>query len=165
VRALQGPSSSLDAVYSPLGRLAGVLIYVVAGVIAVDVFSRSFGLSLRWPFEVYPWAAYWAALIGAGYVTHLDGNVKMDLLVEEHWLGPFERLQPLFTGLVSLAYVTTMTWAGALLTMNLVKSGRVTYELRTPLAYHALAIPIGFGLAAVAILAGILSRRSKKASA
>jgi TRAP-type C4-dicarboxylate transport system permease small subunit len=148
-----------------LGKAAGLLIYLVAISIAIDVGGRLAGQSVRWPFEVYPWVAYWSALIGAGYVTYMNGNVRMDLLVEEGWLGPFQKVQPLFADIVSLIYLGTMIVAGAMLTSDLMASGRVTYELRTPLFYHALALPIGFGLAAAAVLWQMISRRMKPSDA
>jgi TRAP-type C4-dicarboxylate transport system permease small subunit len=157
-------SSRLDSIYGFFGRLSGGLIYLSAGAIAIDVVARLAEMPVRWSFEVYPWLAYWSALIGAGYVTYLNGNVRMDLLVEENWLGPFTRIQPWFADAVSLAFLAAMIWAGSLLTINLWESGKVTYELRTPLFYHSMAIPVGFALAAAAVIALMFTRRSKRAS-
>lgn len=145
-------SRAVTGSFRALGRLSGLLIYLVAIVVALDVAARSLEVPLRWPFEVYPYLTYWSALLGVGYVAFLGGNVRMDLLVEENWLGPFKRPQPLFTALVSFLYLVYMVGAGTWLVSNLVDTGRVTYELRVPLFYHAIAMPLGFGLAAAALL-------------
>lgn len=156
-----GPEKSNSA-FEVLGRVAGALIYVIAAVIAVDVLGRLLEAPVRWPFEVYPYLAYWSALLGAGYVTYRGGNVTMDLLVEEGWLGPFQKAQPVVASLVSVAYFIFVIWAGLMLASDLVASGRMTYELRVPLFYHALALPIGFTLAALAEFVRAARRGSKE---
>jgi TRAP-type C4-dicarboxylate transport system permease small subunit len=146
----------IDSAFEALGKLVGVATYVITAIVAGDVVSRFFGLGARWPLEVYPYVMLWAGLLGGAYTTWRDGNVRMDLLVEEGWLGPFRRIQPYFASLVSLAYLAFMTWAGTLMVLNLVASGRVTYELRTPLFIHAIALPLGLALAGVAAVLRML---------
>lgn len=138
--------------FEALGTVVGIGIYAVTAVIVWDIVSRYLGFGTRWPLEVYPYITLWAGLLGGAYTTYRDANVRMDLLVEENWLGPFERVQPYFAAAVSLVYLAFMTWAGISMVMNLVESGRVTYELRTPLFVHGAALPIGLGLAGVAVI-------------
>ena len=154
--------TTLNKTYRLVGQIAGALIYAAAAVIAADVVFRQVGAPIRWPFEVYPYLAFWSALIGFGYVTYLDGNVRMDLLVEEGWLGPFERMQPLFTSLISAVYLLIIVYGGTELVTNLIETGRTTAELRVPLFYHAIAMPLGFGLATVATLIQMADMRRRR---
>lgn len=138
--------------FEAVGTLSGIGFYAAALVIGYDVINRLIGLGTTWPLEVYPYLSYWAALLGVSYITYYDGNVKMDLLVEEGWLGPLQKLQPTFVFLVSLTYAAYMAWAGFNFVLDLESVGRVTYDLRTPLYLHAIALPLGFSILALALI-------------
>jgi len=127
---------------------------VVSAVVMVEVILRyTMGETLVITEELSRYLMVWIAFLGAVLLMRERGHIAAEGL--GGWLGPLgRRVIAVVADLLSLVFLLTLTWAG-LQTLP----GQLDQYLTTiniPIFWFYLAIPVGSGLMAFAIVARLL---------
>lgn len=134
------------------GGASATLIAFCAAIVALDVILRPFGGSLIWAFEVTELLLLYVTMLALPWLARDRGHISVDVLVSH--LSPSRAARLDVCTSISVAVVClVIAWWGALSTLDayardLANLGLVQY----PLWISRIAIPFGFGLAAVEYL-------------
>lgn len=137
------------------GLAAGVIIALLALLIALDVTLRALGIvNFPWLIEVAEYALFVSTFLAAPWVLHLGGHVRVDVLVAA--LPPAAaRLADLVANLCGLAVSGVLFWYGGAATLaSFGRGSRIANELVLPEWWLLLVIP----LSAALLVAGFARR-------
>lgn len=134
------------------GIAAACLFVSTAFIITFEAVMRFSGSPTSWAFELSIFLIIIGAFLVQAVVMLEDAHIRVDVFVDmmsEKWRKFFFRL----TLAAGLPYVLAMTWQGGVLALEAIETGRMTPGMfRMPYWLPYSAIPIGFGLLALAIL-------------
>lgn len=134
------------------GIIAAFLFVATAFIITYEALMRFLGSPTSWAFELSIFLVIIGAFLVQAVVMLEDAHIRVDVFVDmmsEKWRKFFFRL----TLAAGLPYVLAMAWKGGTLTIEAAQSGRMTPGMfRMPYWVPYSAIPIGFGLLAIAVI-------------
>lgn len=134
------------------GGASAILIAFCALAVSLDVILRFFGESLMWVFEVTELLLLYVTMLALPWLARERGHICVDVLVNNLSPANAARLD-VCTNMAVAAICLLITWWGGLSTVdaysrNLTNDGLVQYSLWI----SRIAIPFGFGLAAIEYL-------------
>lgn len=106
---------AVDRVNSWVGRSLALTIFIVTGVILIEVFSRSvLGQATNWANETTIYLSACAYLLSGGYALAHRRHVRIDVIYERLSARTRTRLD-LFTFMFFCLYVGALIWVGSTL--------------------------------------------------
>lgn len=131
----------------------GVLMLAGVGICLANVVARYvFGNALFWAEEVMVFMVIWGVFLGVASATFDRAHLNMDLF-STHVAGPALRALNGVIVVVMLACCGFMMWQSGQVVKLFISSGVVSVSAGIPKWIPHLAIPVGFGLMALAMLA------------
>ncbi|PIE56133.1 MAG: small integral membrane transport protein [Desulfobulbus propionicus] len=156
----------IDRLSTFFGRVSAWLFFAIAGVIVFEVVARYVFLSPTiWGEEMSRFLQIWATYLAAAYVLAQRKLIAIDLVVKK--LPPLiQRAAEAMALLVMAVFCLVTCWYGTAVMIDSIRVGRATSTmLSVPYWMTEAAIPVGFGLLLLQILAELyrtLSRVSEK---
>lgn len=129
---------------------------MIVATIAIEVLRR-FGLSYSsiWGEEIARYAFIYLVWIGAAAAVHDRAHIRIDVLL--HYLPPTGKaIIYIFGDLVMLAVALLALYFSIETVMISLKFGSVTHGLRIEQAWFLAAVPIGFALITLRLIASIV---------
>ena len=157
-----GPLSSvLDWVENILAVLAGAMIVFAMLTVTTDVVLRIFRLSLWWSFEVTEFILVYVPLLTLPWLVRRRGHIVIDIVTSRVPPRVARAMDQLSSALAAAVSLFVAYW-GAIATYTayargIVNAGMVEY----PRWALLIAIPVGFGLAAIEF-GRVMSRTARK---
>jgi len=132
-----------DWVLKAGASIAGFLLIFMMLSICVELLCRRIGHPLMWVMEVTEYSLLYITFLGAAWVLHREGHVKMDILVDA--LNPkMQTLLGIVTSLIGSAMSLYLVLYGAKVTWEYYERGVVECTpLLTPTFLILLIIPLG----------------------
>jgi TRAP-type C4-dicarboxylate transport system permease small subunit len=155
---------TVNAISQTVGVIAAGMIVVAVAITCQMIFIRYFlNGSTIWQTEAVIYLMVGATLLGLPYVQKLKGHVNVDLV--PMLLPPAARkLLMIVSFLAAIAILSVMTYHGAELVHISFSRGWVSETVwGPPLWIPYLAMPLGFGLFALQLLADLLDTISTPA--
>jgi TRAP-type C4-dicarboxylate transport system permease small subunit len=155
---------TVNAISQAVGVVAAGMIVVAVAITCQMIFIRYFlNGSTIWQTEAVIYLMVGATLLGLPYVQKLKGHVNVDLV--PMLLPPAARKLLLITSFfAAIAILAVMTYHGAELVHLSYSRGWVSETVwGPPLWIPYLAMPLGFGLFALQLLADLLETLSTPA--
>lgn len=155
---------TVNAISQAVGIVAAGMIVVAVAITCQMIFIRYFlNGSTIWQTEAVIYLMVGATLLGLPYVQKLKGHVNVDLV--PMLLPPAARKLLLITSFfAAIAILTVMTYHGAELVHLSYSRGWVSETVwGPPLWIPYLAMPLGFGLFALQLLADLVETLSTPA--
>jgi len=155
---------TVNAISQTVGVIAAGMIVVAVAITCQMIFIRYFlNGSTIWQTEAVIYLMVGATLLGLPYVQKLKGHVNVDLV--PMLLPPAARkLLLIVSFLAAIAILSVMTYHGAELVHISFSRGWVSETVwGPPLWIPYLAMPLGFGLFALQLLADLLDTLSTPA--
>jgi len=155
---------TVNAISQTVGVIAAGMIVVAVAITCQMIFIRYFlNGSTIWQTEAVIYLMVGATLLGLPYVQKLKGHVNVDLV--PMLLPPAGRkLLLIVSFLAAIAILSVMTYHGAELVHISFSRGWVSETVwGPPLWIPYLAMPLGFGLFALQLLADLLDTLSTPA--
>ena len=155
---------TVNAISQTVGVIAAGMIVVAVAITCQMIFIRYFlNGSTIWQTEAVIYLMVGATLLGLPYVQKLKGHVNVDLV--PMLLPPAGRTLLLIVSfLAAIAILSVMTYHGAELVHISFSRGWVSETVwGPPLWIPYLAMPLGFGLFALQLLADLLDTLSTPA--
>ena len=149
--------SIIDKISDFCGRLSAWLFFVIGGIIVFEVVARYVFLAPTvWGEEMSRFLQIWATYLAAAYVLHNRQLIAIDVVVEKMPLRlriVCETCALLVIGLFSLVAF----YYGLETVIDSIRVGRATSTmLAVPKWMTELAIPVGFGLMLLQVLAELI---------
>lgn len=132
-----------------------VFYTLIVATIAIEVLRR-FGLSYSsiWGEEIARYAFIYLVWIGAAAAVHDRAHIRIDVLL--HYLPPRGKaILYIFGDLVMLAVALVALYLSVETVLTSVKFGSVTHGLRIEQAWFLAAVPVGFALITLRLVASI----------
>ena len=155
---------TVNSISQTVGVIAAGMIVVAVAITCQMIFIRYFlNGSTIWQTEAVIYLMVGATLLGLPYVQKLKGHVNVDLV--PMLLPPAARkLLMIVSFLAAIAILSVMTYHGAELVHISFSRGWVSETVwGPPLWIPYLAMPLGFGLFALQLLADLLDTLSTPA--
>ena len=140
--------------------LVAIVLINAANVVGRYVFSSPFS----WGEEVMLFLMIGAIFLSAPAVTWDGANIRMDILARALPLR-IRRVLEAFADLVSLAVAALLVYAAVPIIVQLVAFGERSEAASIPMALPQGAIPLGFALSAIALIARELSGKTAEQAA
>jgi TRAP-type mannitol/chloroaromatic compound transport system permease small subunit len=106
---------AVDRINSWVGRSLALTIFIVTGVILIEVFARSvLGQATSWANETTIYLSACAYLLSGGYALAHRSHVRIDVIYERLTARTRTRLD-LFTFMFFCLYVGALIWVGSTL--------------------------------------------------
>lgn len=139
--------------------IASVLLVVLVGLIIVEIIMRSFFNASTMRADEYSGYLYLALVcFGFGYTFMRDGHIRITFLSAKI-SSKASSYVDIFAGIATLSVLCFAFYRTLLLTRDSFETGVVSEGVSaTPLYLPQLALPFGFGLFIVAVIAYILAR-------
>jgi TRAP-type C4-dicarboxylate transport system permease small subunit len=132
-----------------LAFIAGAMIVFAMGTVTADVVLRIFKASLWWSFETTEFILVYIPLLTLPWLARRRAHIVIDIVTSRLSPEPARRLE-IFTSALAAVVCAVVTYWGALATLTafnrgIVNAGMVEY----PRWALLIAVPLGFGLAAI----------------
>ncbi len=149
-----GAARAAAIAFHDLPRIAaGLLLLSALAINIANVVGRyGFGHSIYWADEAMVFLVVWSVCLAGIAIAWRGAHLNMDLLLEALPKWPKVALTGLIS-LVTVAMFTTMAWIAATVVAKFMGTGQRSVAMGLPMVVPHLALLLGFGLAAVAILA------------
>lgn len=131
--------------------LSGTLFFIAVAVNFANVIARYFFFeAIYWAEEVLVYLTVWGVMLAAASITYQGMHIKMDLF-SSAFRSPFKEIVNAFiAAFMILATIYVIMQSYTVISLY-VHSGEVSITAGIPLEIPHLAIPVGFGLMAIAI--------------
>ncbi|HYH22525.1 MAG TPA: TRAP transporter small permease [Azospirillum sp.] len=146
----------LDTVNAAAGKAAFAALWVLSGVVLLDVALRTFGTPTLWGSEVSVYLMLAVAFLGVGHATTEDAHFRVTVITG--MLSPrVQRMLDLLCDLLALVFTIGFTVGAARLLLFYHQLGFQTNTiLRVPLALLQALVVVGGVFLAMALVANIL---------
>ena len=133
--------------------IGGILLAVMTVVMASEVVMRYFiGHSIIWAEELVRYLFIWFIFLGSASCIPLKQHITVDLLVQVLPEKVAHRIE-FFTTLLWIALCGVMTYLTANYTLTVFQRGELSTALHVPMWAIYLALPTGFLLMTIRLIA------------
>lgn len=154
----------IGSVMRMLSQVATLLLVAVAAINGANVVGRYvFSSPISWGEEVMLFLMIVAVFIAFPAVTWDGAHIRMDLLARALPARAHRLLEGL-ADLISLALSVLVVYVSVPIVMKLIEFGQRSDAAEIPVAIPQAAIPLGFALAAVALIARELTGKAAEAA-
>jgi len=135
-----------DRIMNALTFFAGILLYVVVGLIFAGIVFRSLGYPIAWGNEVSEYIMLYIAFLIIAWVLREGGHVRIDIVIS-HIRPRIQLLINMITSVICIIISFILTWYGTVVTYKFYITGQFAVSLLEPPKYILLIIiPIGSAL-------------------
>jgi TRAP-type transport system small permease protein len=147
------PAKLADVVFVRIPYiLTGTLFFIAVAINFVNVIARYFFLeAIYWAEDVLVYLMVWGVMLAAASITYQGLHIKMDLF-SATFRSPFKEIVNAFIAafmILATLYVIIQSYAVISLYVH---TGEVGITAGIPLVIPHSAIPVGFGLMAIAVV-------------
>lgn len=146
-----------DHLSTVVGKLTGWLFFFIGVVLTYDVIARFvFHSPTAWAADVSTIMQIWVVYAGMAYVLKEGGLIRITAFIR--FASPFWRkVAEAFSLLVIGVFSTLMLWEGVgIVTESIEQGRRAPTMIETPTWVPEIAIPIGFGLLLLQVIAELV---------
>lgn len=148
--------------FSLSGTLAALVLFLMTLLITVDVIGRQFGYPSGVAHEYSGYSLVGIVFLGLAYTLRVGKHVEIDVVIVR-LPQRARRALKLATSCIGIAFIIWLLWATLQQMIRAYTLGSVSMTLlRTPLWPIKLLIPLGLGLFAMAIMAGMINHNRKR---
>jgi TRAP-type C4-dicarboxylate transport system permease small subunit len=139
---------------APRYLMAALLLVAVAINFSNVIGRYVFQAAIFWTDEILVFLIIWCVFIGNVAVAYNGAHLKMDLF-SARMRGPTRLLINASIALGMLACSVVMVWQSTQVVLLLARTGQVSVTASIPMSLVHIAIPLGFALMALAVLARV----------
>jgi TRAP-type C4-dicarboxylate transport system permease small subunit len=158
----------IDKAMAALERVLAVAFFIAVALNFINVVGRYvFSWSLIWSDEIQVFIMVWMTFLGAAIVTWRRGHLRMDVLFAA-LPARIRHIIKVIEGAVALVVCGFVAWQGYAYASRMLMLGRQSDMAHVPMWIPHSAVPLGFGLITlllVARIAAALHARRKRAAA
>jgi len=146
-----------DLIFSRIPRVAaGVILIAVVILNFLNIVGRYvFGVSIFWADEAMIFLIIWAVLVGIIAVSYEGSHLSMDLLLEA-MPRPMRGVARAVIGVGSAATFAFLAWQAFKVVEIMARNGQRSVALDIPMTVPHLAIFVGFGGSALAVIVRLI---------
>lgn len=146
--------TAISTISTICARLAAWLFFAIGCIIIYEVVARYvFVKPTIWVEEMSRFLQIWATYLAAAYALKNKHLISIKV-VQERLTGNYRKATEIFSMLVIGLFSLVAVWHGTLTVMESIRIGRASSTmLSVPLWMTEVAIPIGFGLLFLQVLA------------
>ena len=145
--------------------ISGAILAIIAAINGANVFGRYvLNSPIPWGEEVMLFLLIIGVFLALPAVTWDGAHIRMDLLAKALPVG-IRRMLEALADFISLAVAVLMVYVGTPIVLRLLEYRQVSDAAEIPVAIPQSAIPIGFTLVALALVARELSGKTAEDAA